>query len=355
MRHILTKLAFLSITAAASADDSVFFVRGDYLLFKPELDGLILSSKATFDAEDPDARLLAGQATLKPFHTDWQSAFRVGLGCHLPSNCWEIEADWTHLNSTNTGFDKAAGISHTTGSATGFNGSLILLPVTLIDTSDGDVLANISTIKGRWNLQLDDVVLKFSREITCGPSFFFTPFVGIRGVSIQQKLHYEYDLEVTGQIDLATMPGGNSRFYALGATGGLEARLMVCPSFGFYGFTEVSGVYGQCRTSSVVNLFASDPSSDRTASVFNTLKENYNALRTILDSGIGIEWRGEVGPLCFILLRLGWEGHNYLNQNCFLKFRALLSVDSDPNPPKGLSNKGNLTLTGGVFSAKIYF
>lgn len=351
MRQIFAKLAFLSIGAISYAEDNLFFVRGDYLLFKPELDGLTLSNKATFDAQDPDARFLAGQTTLKPFHTDWQSAFRIGVGCHPPSSCWQIEADWTHLNSTNTGFDRAAG----TRSVTGFDGSVIFVPITLIDTGNRAVLANKSAINSKWSLQLDDFVLKFSREITCSSSFFFTPFIGIRGVSIQQRLHYQYDLEITGQIDVATKPGGKSQYYALGATGGLEARLMVCTSFGFYGFTEVSGVYGQCRTKSVANLFASSPSSDQTTSVFNTLKENYNTLRTILDSGVGIEWRGAVGSLCTILLRLGWEGHNYLNQNCFLKFRALFPIDGDPIPPNGLSNKGNLTLTGGVFSAKIYF
>lgn len=346
MKWIISPLLLASQLSAGS-----FIVRGDYLLFKPELDNLVLSTKADVNYK-PQSAPITGDTKIRPFDTKWQSAFRVGVGFEQSCSEWLIGADWTHFDAKNRGSDTAHSTTNGGGTIVGTN---ILPPVNIYDGQEGAISPNASTIMGRWCIHLDDSSIRFGKEFCCSDSFYLTPFFGIRGLSIRQTLDEHYLVDVTGVGSIESFAKAKSSFYALGATGGLRGEFDCFKDLGLYGFIEASLLYGHYNTNTAVDTTVVLTGDVLFGSGIDNLKQPFNALRPVIDAGFGIQWKSSCGPLSALVVRLGWEGHSYFEQNSFLKYRTIQGFTSDLKAPRGVLNQGNLTLMGGVFSMAIAF
>lgn len=346
MKWILSPLILASQLSAGS-----FIVRGDYLLFKPELDNLVLSVNADVNYK-PHSTPISGDTKIRPFDTKWQSAFRVGIGYEQSCSEWVIGADWTHFDTNNSGSDSALSTTNGGGTIVGTN---ILAPVNIFDSQEGAISPNKSSVMGRWCMHLDDASIRFGKEFCCSHSFYLTPFFGVRGLSLRQTLDEVYLVEVSGIGSINSFGKAKSSFYALGVTGGLRGEFVCFKDFGLYGFVEASLLYGRYKTDTAVDTKVVLTGDILFGRGIDDLKQPFNALRPVVDAGFGIQWKSSCGPLSTLILRLGWEGHSYFEQNSFLKYRTIQGFTGDISAPRGVLNEGNLTLMGGVFSLTVAF
>lgn len=340
------------MSLTASADEGSFFVRGDYLLLRADLDNLTLTTKATVDVR-ADSKNQFGSSDQLPFNNDWKSAFRVALGYRPTPNCWEVEADWAHFDGTKRG-EASGKIDDYSESPTVFFGTMVLPPLSIFDAFQPPSGFLTSHIVGTWGVQLDDISLSASRSFgwRC---FSLKPSFGVRGLSLRQRLHYNFDSFEERNFKTEALANANTNFYGIGVTGGLVSRLDFGYGIGFYGYAEVAALYGRHRSASFLRTIAdSVPPGDHRERE-SVLTGRVNALRSVIDGGFGIEWNSPCFNLLQVTLRLGWEAHNYFDQNTILVFRQNTDLTPDAIPPNGLYANGNLSLMGWVFSATVNF
>lgn len=273
----------------------------DLLYFAPQLDGL----EAAFGTTAIDTTLAGGiltttvtESDIKP-HSEWNPGFRINAG--IDSNRFVIGAQWTCYHQGKAKFSEGAQ-------------------------------------NGNWTINYDVVDLLAGYRISLSPCFNFTPFIGVRGALIKQKLKSNLTTLVTTPVGASTVLStidNKEDFWGIAPEIGLEIDWLIGCNFSIYGNVDVVSYYGKVKgTSHGTNVFAT------TTSVSNGKSHRpFNTWGT--DAEIGIYWSKSItcnwGCSCIeidFLANLGAEQHRIYDFS-------------------DLGSDGALSLDGGVFGIGI--
>lgn len=251
------------------------FVVAGLLVWRAHLDGLDTCVPiSTSDTILPDGRIISTfQGEGRDPRFNWNAGFRLGAGYAFANSQWDVGAFWTHFNS------KARG-SH--------------------DNDNGF----------RWNIDLDVVDITTAYQYNCNSCFALRPYIGIRGVRIEQKVRYGASPNATTFAIAGSSlfdRDNKQKFEGLGPLFGLEANLNVGCGFSVYVNGAVSWLYGRNNARLI----------DSTATVdvidYCDIHNKTNTTLTAADASLGVRWQ-----TCFctdkqLYLQLGFEHHSYYN------------------------------------------
>jgi hypothetical protein len=295
------------------------FVSADLLYWRAFEDGLTdcFPLEAVDDVSSDGNIISRFKGKGKDPRFDWDAGFRLGAGYEFASG-WDIAAFWTHFHShSNRHHRKDDGIRN--------------------------------EHQNRWRLDFEVVDLLVGREFNLGSCFTLTPFGGLRGAKIEQKLRSNFanreDSYVNSSSEIFfsnfnpsscaagdfTRSNGHrkQKFLGIGPLIGIEADWNLGCGFSLYANASVAALYGYFH----VRLNESNEFFDG-ADYWN-VKWNLSACEAVVDVGLGVRWHTYLcGSL--VWLQLGLEHHRYFNQNRF-------------------GDYGDLCLDGANFSAGIAF
>ena len=209
-------------------------------------------------------------------HFNWNPGFRIAGGYELPDCNWDLAAFWTYFHSTSRHY----------------NGHPNML---------------------RWHVNLDVIDLVTAYRYELNHSISFRPFGGLRGVIIDQTLHFGM---VPNAITFATplipdLIGGRNKQYnwGIGPIFGLEADWNLKGGFGLYASGSISWLYGHANTT----LINSENTVDTIDYAY--IKTHTNNIMTVADVGFGINWKTNFCNDKSFSLNLGFEHHQYYDYN----------------------------------------
>lgn len=253
--------------ASQSACCGQGFISADFLYWRAFEGGLdSCSSSEVSDIVTPDGTVISifrGKGRDPDFN--WNPGFRVGAGYEFACSKWDIAAFWTHYNS------------HARG-------------------SHGH--------RPRWNIDLDVIDALAAYDFNFDSCFNFWPFIGLRAVQIEQKLHH-------GRPHRSTIfdSGNKERFQGIGPLLGLEADWDIGCSFSLFVEGSISWLYGNYH----IKLIKLDEEVD--AIDFCKVRKNLEASLAGADVGLGIRWQNCFCKCMRLILQLGLEHHRYFDFN----------------------------------------
>lgn len=282
-----------------------FSIRGDVLYWTPRITGLELNFGTTEINEvvvGCTQILSTEESDLDP-HFKWDTGYRVGIG--YESECWEAEALYTHFNG------KGSKNSH--------------------ETLD---IINSGNVK----IELDQIDVALSCNFDLGCDFTLKPILGIRGTRIHQDVNAVLFTEITlfpntPALETKTFDD-EQKYWGVGPLLALQGDWELNCGFGLYGAVGASLLYGHYD----IHFNDSDVfTGGVTKELFSNNKKKLNAFDFNIDLAIGLTWHTELCNRYDLDFRLGFEQHQYFNQN-------RLCV-----------GRGDVSFTGGVFSVELGF
>lgn len=281
-----------------------FAFRGDLLYWRPYLTGIELcfgtGSIAQTTVGDGQV-ILSDEFDIDP-HFDWDAGYRIAVGYEMASH-WGIGADWTHFkgNGHYSSFD---------------NGDL--------------------TSRGKLNVTLNqiDLILGYDYAVNC--DFNVKPFLGVRGTRIKDGVKGL----ITTQLTIDDVPAlGELRYFnhrqdyrGVGPVLGFQGDYNIGCGVGLYGTAAASILYGRFR----VNMDDETLLGTRVLTQINTANARHlHSFDPNVDLALGLFWKTDLLECAQLNMKLGFEHHEYFNQNHFSVFR------------------GDMSFTGGIFSIDI--
>lgn len=295
------------------------FISADLLYWRAFEDGLdecVPNKVVDYISSDGDI-ISRFKGKDEDLHFNWDAGFRLGTGYEFACG-WDIAAFWTHFHSHSSRHQR-----------------------------DDYEFRNEHEL--RWKLDFEVVDLIGARKFDLGSCFTLSPFGGLRGARIEQKLHSNsisrsdsycesssaifYSNLNSSRYSSSNFPTFSShskqKFWGIGPLIGVEADWNLGCGLSLYANASVAFLYGHFH----VRLNESDEFID--GANFCKIHRNLYACQTVLDAELGIRWQTCVyGGI--VWLQLGLEHHSYFNQNRF-------------------GDYGNLCLAGANFSAGIAF
>lgn len=199
---------------------------------------------------------------------EWRPGFR--MGADYAFRCFDIEADWTHYN--------------------------------------GRAHFNSGAQYGKWKIQYDTIDLIFGRRCCVAPCFYFKPFIGLRGLWVEQRLQSHLEVlftAVTGDNTNFVDMNDKENIWGLGPELGLEGNWYLGKGFSLYASFDVVTYYGRFKG----EYFDTDTFTVTISGNNSHVERSFNNIGT--DGAVGIRW-DKAWPVCseaLLMLKAGLEQH----------------------------------------------
>ncbi len=251
------------------------WISGDALLWRATEDNLVYAYST--DATGQNLHV-------KTVDFSWAWGFRLGAGYAIPRDKWDLAFYWTKLDSSSQ--------SHTHGNIT---------PAWWINELISE-LEEISSAKGRWTPNLNQLDLSLGREYYVGESLILRPHVGLRNTWIDQTLHVNY-ATTSGHATINL----KNNFWGFGFFGGLDSKWVFIKNWHIFASGAFAIVYGDFDIAEKGKL------NHQTRI---DIDNHYQAGRSILDLNMGVAWSRTFfkNRIAFVF-RAGYEYHLYAAQN----------------------------------------
>ncbi|MBA3815161.1 MAG: hypothetical protein H0X29_01305 [Parachlamydiaceae bacterium] len=281
-----------------------FFIRGDALYWTPRVTGLELDFGRTSIVEnivDSTQIFITREEDLDP-HFKWDAGYRAGAG--YESNNWGMEALWTHFQSSGKRSNKQ-----------------------LFERRD----------EGKVNIKFDqiDVVFLYNYKATC--LLTLKPFFGVRASKINEHVKGISFTDITFNslpaLETRTF-NDKQKYWGIGPLFGVQGNWEIGSGFGIYGNVGASLLYGEYKINYKDTDIFTVPFSKQ---IFAFNKRHLHGFDCNLDLGLGISWSKVIFQKYEVKMKLGFEQHQYFNQN------------------RIGSSRGDISFTGGVFSLELGF
>jgi hypothetical protein len=278
-----------------------FSVRADALYWTPRITGLELEFGRTAITQE----IIDGTQVLSTREVDldpkfkWDAGYRVGAG--FESNNLKAEALWTHF-----------------------------------DGNGKRSSSNANTGKVKIKLDQLDLVLSYNTSPGCG--YKLAPFIGARFTNIRTHINALLNTEITlspisTALETRTF-NDRQKYWGAGPLFGLQGDVEIGCGFGIYGTAAASLLYGDYKARFNDTDTYSAPISIQ---VLSRNKRHLHAFDYNIDLALGVSWHTCLCDQFELDLKLGFEQHQYFNQN-------RLTV-----------GRGDVSFTGGVFSFELGF
>lgn len=295
---------FVQESYCCDQNEGKVFLRGDVLYWRPYLSGIELNfgTASIVTTTMGNTQIIDSREFDTDPCFDWDAGFRIAGG-YATANSWGIGVDWTHFDGN------------------GHHRSFY----------NGDI-----TSHGKFKVKLDqvDLVLGYDYAFSC--DFNVKPFIGVRGARINDSVRGLITTQLT--VDDVLETGEIRHFHyrqdytGVGLLLGLQADYNLGCGIGVYGTAAGSLLYGKYRVK------FDDATSIGALSDYEIFTRNRRHLYSFdpnIDLALGLFWKTNLFECAQLSMKLGFEHHEYFNQNHLSVFR------------------GDVSFTGGIFSIDI--
>lgn len=261
-----------------------FSLDGSFLYYYASEDGLDLANSASLIQTGLGGATIAATSNSKSLmqNSAYKPGFLVGFGINW--NEWTSNAKYIWIRQTTT--TKNAPITPDPDTGTGvwfFNNWFQQV------SPSGQTMAT-DDLSSKWHLAMDIGDLTMGRPFYEGKYLTVSPFFGVRGAWIRQKLNISMDVPSLLVSSIATDPihsYNSSHSWALGPRTGFESSWVLGKGFSIQGKGGVSLLFTQYTNVHHSEEVASSSSSPSTLSI---KLSDVNCVRPELDLGLGFNW-----------------------------------------------------------------
>lgn len=276
----LQRLELESGIVAPKERTSVNFY-GDFLLWKPSLDGVAWATTAVLVPSVAGGTIYDRYKT-RSVHFDYAPGFEIGAGVGIPFDHWDISFRWQRLFTT--------GEDHAKGALVAAVGERNIFDIigTLAPLFSPPNEASAHT---RLHLNVLDGVL--GRSFLWSRYFSFRAFAGVRAVwlNLRWKLSYTMPIQVPDQNPLSfSRYRIRNRFDAVGFVAGLETNWNLYKGFGLFSYGSIALVYGKSSEKTREDFFLVPPLSTTLFEQPLTAKNATHPVKGIFDIALGLKW-----------------------------------------------------------------
>ncbi len=416
---------------------SGLYFSGEYLWWKAVQDDLQYVATVCPDRCPDNIILTSYNGSVHEPDFNFEPGFRVGIGYSSRYDGWDLFFNWTKLTSKATDFRcgqtceqitsarcaleyMPIGSDCQSGACKDCNQSAcvckaknqcdtctparcksccdsFLIP-TFAPTSTQDQYATTLGASADWRLKLNFLDGELGRQFWVSPMLTFRPFIGARGVWIDQS----YDVFYQGSLHIAnpapfeplnsasiegcieTCNSFKNDYQGAGPRLGFDTQWNLGLGFSIYALAGISLIWGEfdLEQCSLITLFG-----ELNAEVNNTnldqqvfcdkatfhLTDDFCSTKAITDLQIGLQWQSNFSKRVAISLFVGWDHHVAFNQNQLIRLQQQLNpfplapvVPAPQNPDVfpnltttelGLTERrhGDLTLQGLTAGGRFLF
>lgn len=333
-----------------------FYVQGEALYWKASEDNTSFAEKDTITVENIGG-FGSGLQTVseKDFREEldfkWDPGVRVSAVFLFPSKRWDLDFNWTHFVTGTSKSVSAPNLDIVEGKTAPTLGTFTILSSSFLSSEEGELvsLTNLNQIDADWHLSFNNYEGTLGQMICASPCFDMRVFCGPKFVSIVQKYHFSYfRISDPNGFQNISGPGTGTqtiktRFNGLGLQGGLQADWLLGCGFSIYSCFSGGITYGRVHAydTTITSITTSDTSFTENETEKN--KDFVWCTTPNIDLALGLEWDYCFRNRYLLALNIGWEFHNYFDQNFFRL------------PTQNMPTRGNLAFQGATFGAGLGF
>ncbi len=237
---------------------------------------------------------------VKDLDFDWEFGFRLGLGYKLPHDKWDLFVNYTYV------------YGNAKGHAGGANG--ILFPVWATNfglTPKNPFFAN--SAQAKWHINLNMADLELGRTCRVGKWLTIRPFIGLRGLVIDQEYNVEYQGGTVAPLDADKVHMDND-FWGVGIRVGGNTLWGLGKGISIYGDGSVSLLSGN------FDIHEHEKLENANLTLMH-LQTDLESLVVAADLALGLQWDYMFTKDRYHLgVKLGWEFDLFFDQNRLFNF-----------------------------------
>lgn len=267
------------------------------------LDGELLFWKANMGSLeygiDSDSPNSIKDGHVKHPHFEWDLGFRLGLGCKLPHDKWDLFVNYTHVHGHAKGHAGGGDdiVFPTWASASGFSGE--------------SFYANEA--KAHWKTHLNMADLELGRNCFASKWLSIRPFIGVRGLVIDQDYTVKYFGGTVAPLDEDKVVL-NTDFWGVGLRAGFDSLWGLGRGFGIYGNGSASLLAADFDVHEKEKLKKADLRR-------LDIKSDVDNVVTTADLALGLQWDYLFSQDHFHFgIKFGWEFNIFFDQNQLFNF-----------------------------------
>ena len=196
------------------------FLQADFIWWQPKEEGTELASVI----KNPQA--LATPDSTVHIGNDYKPGFKIGLGVNFEHDNWGMFTEYTWLHFTQS-------TSYTKSVATDS-----VYPIW------NHTLGAVDSLTGNWKVGYDVIDLVMQRAYYNGTKLTYTPYLGLRGGWLKQKI------STTGTIGANTAPStAKDKTWLIGPKAGFDANYIFGAGFRMFGKAAAALLYQNFKTS----------------------------------------------------------------------------------------------------------
>jgi hypothetical protein len=236
---------------------------------------------------------------VKPPDFNWDWGFRLGLGYKLPHDKWDIFVNYTYVEG------KAQGHAHDSDDI------VFAIWATNLGRVAGPFFAK--SARARWHMNLNMGDIELGR--TCFASQWLTlrPFIGVRGLVIDQDYSVEYKGGTVAVFDEDKIHM-DTDFWGVGIRMGVNSLWGLGKGLSIYGNGSASLLSGNFK------VYENERLKKENLRLMN-IKRDVDNIVVAADLALGLQWDYMFSKNRYhFALKLGWECDMFFNQNQLFHF-----------------------------------
>lgn len=237
---------------------------------------------------------------VRHLHFDWNWGFRLGLGCKLPHDKWDLFINYTYVH----------GLAH--GHAG--NSDKVVFPTWASGFNfDGSGAFYADKAQAHWHMNLNMTDLELGRNCFVSKWLTIRPFIGIRGLIIDQRYHVKYQGGTVAPFDEDKIKL-DTDFWGVGMRMGFNS---------LWGLGKGIGIYGNGSASILSGHFDVDEKErleNSHVTVFSVGRDISNVV-VAADLSLGLQWDYMFSQDRYHFgVKFGWEFNMFFDQNQLFNF-----------------------------------
>jgi hypothetical protein len=293
-----------------------FWIEGDLLFLQSNIGGLDygLTSSSTTTITN---------GHVKEPHFGWDWGFRLGLGYKLPYDKWDLFFNYAYIQG------KASGSTH---QSKGAIYPQLVAPFTISLPAGETLYATQAQANWKGNINIADIEL--GRNCFAGRWLDIRPFVGIRGLFVDQKYRVQYRGGTAVPVSDEDQVSIDHHFWGVGMRMGFDS---------LWGLGAGWAVYGNGAASLLSGHFdiRQDEKLNKSGTRKVNISDDMNNIIVAAELALGIQWdylfskdRYHFG------VKFGWEFDLFFDQNQMIRFVSSTSPGSFSRSNEDLSFQG---------------
>ena len=267
------------------------------------LDGELLFWKSNMGSLaygiDSDSPSVIKDGHVKHPHFEWDWGFRFGLGCKLPHDKWDLFINYTYVHG------------HAHGHAGGSDDVVFPTWASAFGFTKDRFYANQA--KAHWKMNLNMADLELGRNCFASQWLSIRPFVGVRGLVIDQEYTVKYFGGTVAPSDEDQVLL-DTDFWGVGLRMGFDSLWGLGKGFGIYGNGSASLLAGDFDVHEKEKLKEADLRRLE-------IKRDVDSVVAAADLALGLQWDCLFSRDRFHFgVKFGWEFNLFFDQNQLFNF-----------------------------------